>query len=82
MAAMAPGCIGEDDGGRIAATPATFVAWDGPSVAGFGLARLGVEKRCPGIVHEQTAGQFEVDQHTVDDRTQMIGLHGTPACQG
>ncbi len=61
MAAMASGCIGEDDSGRIAATPPTIIARHRPEVAGFGLARLGVEHRCPGLVHEQATRSFEVD---------------------
>ena len=56
MAAMATWRISEDDGGRIAATPTAVVAGQHPEVAGFGLACLGVEHGCPGLVHEQAAG--------------------------
>lgn len=53
MAAMAPGGIGEDDGGRIGTTPAAIIAGQRPEVTSLGLAGLGGKHRCPGFIHEQ-----------------------------
>jgi hypothetical protein len=82
MAAVAPRRIGEDDGWRIASTPTAIIAGHRPKVAGFGFTCLGIEDRRSGLVHEQAAGPFEVDQHPVDARGQMIGRHTAPVCQG
>ena len=94
---MAPGRIGEHDRRWIIATPATIIAGQRPEVAGLGFTRPGVQHRRAGVLrglrgptgatvpcelHEEPAGSFEVRQHPVDDRCQMIGRRAAPACQG
>jgi len=64
------------------ATPSPVATRQCPEVAGLGFAHPRVQHRGTGLIHEQAAGSFEVNQHPVDDRCQMIGRRAAPACQG
>ena len=81
MAAMAPGRIGEDNGGRITAAPTAVVAGQRPEVTGFGFAGTGVQHRGAGLVHEEPGRAFEVDQHPVDDRGEVEADLAAPGRQ-